>query len=236
MRRYQRPHLRSPRAIDKPYRFVRLPLSAEPDECIAHLHDLGSAWLPSQWKWHRGTYFRVLRGGPRGSGPASELTTGWGIDAPELAQRPGLRAWLDRAFPVAPALAWLGLSPPGAVIAAHVDNTAHWDEHHRVHVPLVTSPRALLCVEGRFVHLRPGFAWALDNSVTHGAYNGGPARVHLIVDLPDAPTVQAWLARGTHVLGHANPRLLAELERDPLTNLSDAERACPPLMERMLRQ
>lgn len=242
MRSHQRPHVRSPKAIAKPYRFVQLPLDP-----VTNVNDLVGAlagapagarpsWVASQWKWHRGTYFCVLRGGPQGDGPGSELVTGVGHDSAFLRAQPQLQRFLDDTFPVPPVLAWLGLSPRGSTIHAHVDNTAHWDEHHRVHVPLVTNPAALLCVEGRFLHLRPGSAWLLNNSVVHGACNDGPPRLHLVVDLPDHANVRAWIDRGRPRAGHEHPSLRRRLEQDPLGELSPADRADLPLMQRMVRQ
>lgn len=236
MRSYQQPHTRSPRALAKAYRFVELPLATDVEAFVHRLGEARPRWQASQWKWHRGTYFCVLRGGPAGDGPASELVTGKGHDAAALRDRPELRRRLDALFPVPPVLAWLGLSPSGSTIRAHVDNTPHWDEHHRVHVPLVTNRRALLCVEGSFLHLRPGSAWLVNNSVVHGACNDGPPRLHLMVDLPDDPRVRAWIDTGVPRDGHEHPELRRRLEADPLRELTAAERANGPLMERMQRQ
>lgn len=236
MRSHQRPHVRSANAIAKPYRFVELPFSADVEPFVRGLARARPAWQPSQWKWHRGTYFWVLRGGPRGDGPGSELVTGAGHDAATLREHPELRRFLDHAFPVPPVLAWLGLSPRGSTIRAHVDNTPHWDEHHRVHVPLVTNRQARLCVEGRFLHLRPGSAWLVNNSVVHGACNDGPPRLHLVVDLPAHPRVCSWIDRGIPRPGHEHPELRQRLERDPLSDLSPRERANVALVQRMERQ
>ena len=57
-----------------------------------------------------------------------------------------------------------GSSPPGARIFLHRDNTQHWDEHHRIHLPLVTTPDAKLCVLGRFQHFPAGHLFAFNNS------------------------------------------------------------------------
>jgi len=236
MRAHQRPHRRSHNAADKGYRFVELPL-ARSVSALPRLLDLSSLrWQPSQWKWHRGTYFHVLRAGERAAGPAGALLTGVGHDSPTLQRTPELRAWLDTAFVESPPLAWIGASPTGSVIRAHVDNTAHWDEHHRVHVPIQTSQAARLCVEGRFAHLHAGSAWALNNSRVHGAINDGPLRIHLIVDLPDSAAVRRWIAEGCPVEGAEDPSALRRLERDPLCDLTPAERRNVGLVERMRHQ
>ncbi len=233
---YQRRHLRSPDAAPKLYRFLRLPwttdVSAARDELVAA--DL--PWFDSQWKWHLGTRFCVLRGGPATERPGDRLTNGRGVDAPCLSALPATRALLDVALPARAVLAWVGLSPPGARIHVHVDNTRHWDEHHRVHLPLVTSPGARLGVEGRFAHLPAGTCWALNNSRPHAGLNDGPARLHLVVDLAPTAAVEAWLRAGTAVEGEPDPRAWEVLRGDPLARLSAAQRADEALMARLLAQ
>lgn len=233
---YQRRHQRSQNALPKGYRFVRLPLEIRPEPLAEELLAASVTWLPSQWKWHIGTSFCILRGGHERSAPGSSLTSGAGIDAPVLDRLPRIRAFLDSAFPVPGVLAWIGLSPPSSRIFLHVDNTAHWDEHHRVHVPLVTTPDARLCVAGRFLHMPLGSAWVLNNSLPHGALNLGPERLHLMVDLPSTPEVEALIAAGTPHEGEADPEALALLTEDPMSALTDAERRDRSLMDRLLLQ
>lgn len=233
---HQRPHARSPHALVKPYRFLALPIGFDPAPILAELDALTPPWLPSQWKWHLGTDFCILRGGPPTGWPGGELTSGGGVDTPLLAAMPQTRALLDSLFPVPAALAWIGRSPPGARIRLHVDNTQHWDEHHRLHLPLRTTPAARLFVKGRAQHLPAGTVWALNNSVPHGAANDGPARLHLMVDLPPSPAVDALLAGARPVEGTPDPVLAAELARDPLAAAPDAVRQDAELMRRLRRQ
>lgn len=240
---YQRTHIRSAHPARKPERFARLPDRVDPRPLLDELAErapfdgaLSEPWLSSQWKWHLRTHFLVLRGGPPTSLPGGRLTSGGGIDAPLLGHLPGLRRAIDTVAPAPAALAWIGLSPPDTCIFLHVDNTRHWDEHHRVHIPLQTTPAARLCVRGRFAHLPAGTVWAFDNSAPHGALNDGPPRLHLILDLPQTPAVEAWLRRGEAVDGEVDPEALARLKRDPLSALSAAERADRGLMGRLSRQ
>ncbi len=232
---YQRSHTPSPRALAKPYRFLRLPLTLDVDALVRELEQ-ELPWTSSLWKWHRGTDFCVLRGGPEGPRPGDSLVTGTGIDAPILSCLPAHRATLDAAFGVPAAVAWIGRSPPGATIRLHVDNTPHWDEHHRVHVPLITTPGARLCVEGRFIHFPAGSAWMFNNSRPHGALNDGPARLHLIVDLPATPQLDAMIERARPEPGELDPEALARLARDPLADLRPEELADAGLMYRWARQ
>jgi len=213
---FQRPHQRSQRALDKPYRFAWWPLSVELAPLIDEIGQQQPEWLESQWKWHVESRFSLLRAGLRASYPGSELTNGHSIDQPNLERLPRLLQFLDSAFPIKPTLAWLGRLPEGGRIYTHVDNTQHWDEHHRVHVPLITNPDARLCVAGQFLHLEPNRIWLLNNSLPHGALNRGPERLHLVLDLPHFSGFDAWLAQATPELGEPDAAALSELERNPL--------------------
>jgi aspartyl/asparaginyl beta-hydroxylase len=213
---FQRPHQRSQHALDKQYRFAWWPLAAELAPLVDEIRQQQPEWLESQWKWHVESRFSLLRAGQRAGYAGSELTNGHSIDQPNLERLPRLLQFLDTAFPIKPALAWLGRMPQGARIFTHVDNTQHWDEHHRLHVPLITNPQARLCVSGRFLSLQSKRIWLLNNSLPHGALNRGPERLHLVLDLPHFAGFDAWLAQSTHELGELDPPALAELDADPL--------------------
>lgn len=215
---FQRPHQRSQRALDKPYRFACWPLPADLGPLVEEITEQRPEWLESQWKWHVESQFSVLRAGRRAGYPGSELTNGHSTNQPSLERLPRLAHFLDTAFPVRPTLAWLGRLPQGGRIFTHVDNTEHWDEHHRVHVPLITNSQARLCVAGRFLHLLPNHVWLLNNSLPHGALNRGAERLHLVLDLPHFAGFSEWLAAGNPAQGDADPSDLAELNQDPLTS------------------
>ena len=221
---YQRSHRRSPNALQKTYRFRRLAGEIAVQPLLDELDRVPeAAWLPSQWKWHLGTWFLVLRGGEPTAVPGSALASGGGVDAPILATLPALRRLLDEGLPTPVPLAWIGRSPPGSCIRLHIDNLPWWDEHHRIHLPLRTSPQARLCADGRFLHLPAGSLWAFDNSRPHGALNDGPERLHLVLDLPPTPAVEAWLAAGTEVPGEPDEAAFARLARNPLDDLKLAD-------------
>lgn len=234
---HQRPHAPSPNAATKPYGFLRLPMTVDVTPWLAEIEAAHLDWLPSQWKWHLGTYFCILRAGPEGRHPGSALVSGTGVDTANLQALPRLRHFLDTAFPAPAALAWIGLSPAGSRIHTHIDNTAHWDEHHRIHVPLVTNAKARLGIGDRFQHFPLGTVWALNNSVPHGAINDGSTdRLHLMLDLPPTPAVEAWLADGERVEGEADAEAWARLAGDPMDALSEAQRADAYLMARLRLQ
>ncbi|AKF07946.1 protease pro-enzyme activation domain-containing protein [Sandaracinus amylolyticus] len=232
---YQRKHVRSPNAAPKDYDFIRLPMQVDVAPLVDELERAGALpYVSSLWKWHRGTRFCVLRAGPPGALPGDELITGKDVDAPILATLPRVCALLDEAFPVRAPLAWIGLSPARSQIRMHVDNTQHWDEHHRIHVPLVTTPGARLMVSGGFVHMPAGSVWAFNNSRPHGAINTGPDRLHLVIDLASTPEVEAMLARGERVRGERDRDAVIALSRDPLGDGGAGER--PEVLARMRMQ
>jgi hypothetical protein len=215
---FQRPHQRSQHAVDKPYRFACWPLDFDLAPLVDEIAGQRPEWLESQWKWHVESRFALLRAGQRTGYPGSELTNGHSFDQPNLQLLPRLLHFLDTAFPVKPTLAWLGRIPQGGRIFTHVDNTQHWDEHHRVHVPLITNPQARLCVAGRFLYLQPNRIWLLNNSLPHGALNRGPERLHLVLDLPHFAGFDSWLAEANHESGETDAAALAELEQNPLAS------------------
>ncbi len=234
-RMYQRKHARSPRAVRKDYDFVELPMKVDVAPLVEELQRVALPWIESLWKWHRGTQFCVLRAGPAGQRPGDEMITGAGVDAPILDALPSFRAVLDGLFPAPAPLAWIGRSPPSSAIKMHVDNTQHWDEHHRLHVPLVTSPGARLCVLGRTVHMPAGTVWTFNNSRPHGAINTGPERLHLVLDLPGSPAIDALLASGRVLRGELDVEAVQQLSKDPLAGVHEEERR-PEVLARMLQQ
>lgn len=235
-RMHQRKHQRSPHALRKDYDFARLPLTVDPRPLVAELQGLALPWIQSLWKWHHGTQFCILRAGPKGSLAGDELITGTAVDAPVLARLPAFARVLDELLPVPAPLAWIGHSPPGSAIRFHIDNTAHWDEHHRVHIPLCTSPGARLCVMGRYVHMPAGSVWLFNNSRPHGAINDGPERLHLVLDWPSSPEVEALVARAERVRGERDDEATARLSEDPLVAVRRDPAARPEVLARMAHQ
>ncbi|MCF2151392.1 aspartyl/asparaginyl beta-hydroxylase domain-containing protein [Desmonostoc muscorum LEGE 12446] len=233
---YQRRHQKSSQAIAKPYRFLQLPMSVDTETLVAELANVDLPWLSSQWKWHLGTFFCILRAGSPGNYLGHEMISGAGVDAPILSKLPAFKHFLDHGFPIPVSLAWIGLSPANSCIKLHIDNTTHWDEHHRLHIPLQTNAEARLCCLGKFLHLKAGTVWAFNNSVPHGALNTGSARLHLMVDLPSTAAVENLLASGQMYDGELDSAALARLSSNPLQGLSEDISANRDLMNRLLQQ
>ncbi len=239
-------------AIAKPYRFVELNLLDKLDGQAADATDITDIidavadevrataipWIPSQWKWHMQTWFCVLRAGEdEAYAGAGLVRANASIDRPIVARMPHLCRLLDQLFARPVVMAWLGKSPAGARIYLHRDNTDHWDCHHRIHIPLITNPQARLCVADGFVHMPAGSAWALNNSLPHGAHNGGDAdRIHLIVDLAPGPDTDALLNAGRASDGQRDNDALAALSQDPLKALHPGQLGNFDLIRRLLLQ
>ncbi|WP_326763334.1 aspartyl/asparaginyl beta-hydroxylase domain-containing protein (plasmid) [Streptomyces sp. NBC_01591] len=67
---------------------------------------------------------------------------------------------------------------------------------HRLHIPLVTNPSAVLVTAGTRVHMAAGALWRLTPSQAHGVCNTtGPDRLHLIADVYANDAYQALAAR-----------------------------------------
>ncbi|MFL4910655.1 aspartyl/asparaginyl beta-hydroxylase domain-containing protein [Streptomyces sp. MMS24-I2-30] len=67
---------------------------------------------------------------------------------------------------------------------------------HRLHVPLVTNPSAVLVTAGARVHMAAGALWRLTPSRAHGVCNTtGPDRLHLIADVYADDAYEALAAR-----------------------------------------
>lgn len=75
----------------------------------------------------------------------------------------------------------------GNKIDRHVDGAGSNLLTHKVHVPLVTNPKALFEIEDEVRHLEVGRAYEVNNIVRHAVENlGDEARIHLIFEHFDA--------------------------------------------------
>ncbi|MFJ8677331.1 aspartyl/asparaginyl beta-hydroxylase domain-containing protein [Streptomyces sp. NPDC093589] len=101
---------------------------------------------------------------------------------------------LDRMPATARFLAGLGLDFMYVRLARLEPHSYLWEHRdyaeltergrHRLHVPLVTNPSAVLVTAGARVHMAAGALWRLTPSQAHGVRNvTGPDRLHLIADV-----------------------------------------------------
>ncbi|MCX5106810.1 aspartyl/asparaginyl beta-hydroxylase domain-containing protein [Streptomyces sp. NBC_00439] len=83
---------------------------------------------------------------------------------------------------------------PHSYLWEHRDYADLWEtDRHRLHIPLVTNPSAVLVTAGARVHMAAGALWRLTPSQAHGVCNTtGPDRLHLIADVYADDAYQAW--------------------------------------------
>lgn len=67
-------------------------------------------------------------------------------------------------------------------IPAHVDRGASLSRVHRIHLPLITNDQALFEVAGNIRHVPAGELCEINNRALHAVRNGGPDRIHAILD------------------------------------------------------
>ena len=120
-------------------------------------------------------------------------------------------AELLRSIPAPPMRCLLAKLLPGAVIRMHVDNGAYFLQTIRVHVPVVSDPSVAMVSDGRVYTMRPGEAWALNNSTYHGVLSEWTQpRIHLICDFQPSAALCDLVRAGEHDLGRRDD---ATLER-----------------------
>ena len=72
----------------------------------------------------------------------------------------------------------------GHDIPSHTDGAGSNLQVHKVHVPLISNPDAVMCVGSDQQHLKVGWAYEVNNIAPHGVRNeGSEDRVHLIFEV-----------------------------------------------------
>lgn len=75
----------------------------------------------------------------------------------------------------------------GKKIAVHSDGAGSNLHTHKIHVPLITNPAAILTTNGESFHLEVGRAYEVNNIAAHGCRNQGDEdRIHLIFEIFEA--------------------------------------------------
>ena len=71
----------------------------------------------------------------------------------------------------------------GGEATSHSDLHYYWQDHLRVHVPIVTTPHVRFVCGDAETHMAAGECWVFDTSRRHNVLNPDPTqRVHLVVD------------------------------------------------------
>ena len=75
---------------------------------------------------------------------------------------------------------------PKTQLSYHVDPCWFHQHSHRVHIPIITNPDALWCIEDRYHHFDLGGYYEVNNRIYHSfCNNGSQHRLHLLFDLMD---------------------------------------------------
>ena len=78
----------------------------------------------------------------------------------------------------------------GGEIGWHVDGAGSNLTTHKIHIPVITSPAAVLRDMQREYHLEAGQAYELNNLIRHsGSNHGSEDRTHLIFEVYDAARI-----------------------------------------------
>jgi hypothetical protein len=118
-------------------------------------------------------------------------------DTPLMAHTPVLKKFLESLpFPLwSVRLMWLA---PGSLIKEHRDPDLSFEQGEaRLHMPLFTHEGVEFFVAGERVRMREGECWYINANLPHRVANPGPGeRIHLVVDGPVTPELQALFYQG----------------------------------------
>jgi hypothetical protein len=130
-------------------------------------------------------------------------------DRPALTHLPYAHGLIHEAFGAPPLRCLLARLPAGASIAPHIDRALYFAKSLRLHFPVVSHDQAWMMCGGLSYLMRPGEAWALNNSTTHAVWNAHPtlARTHMICDFLPSPMLLALLERADRTLGRIVPEV-----------------------------
>lgn len=133
---------------------------------------------------------------PGGPGPQPFKPTRW------LKQLPYLARLLD-AIPAPLNAVRLMALGPGAVSTAHRDPKYRLDRGlTRLHIPIVTTPDAVLVLDGIEHRWQPGTLWYGDFSREHLVRNTNDTvtRIHVVIDALLTPNLASWFPAPWHEL------------------------------------
>ncbi len=192
-------------------RCVRLPVSIDAERLASEVNALASTvWdirggmdrYPQEGV-HRAAETVFLRGYTPAEGDKPIE------DRPTLAELPYIRQLIERDIGSRPQRCLLARLPAGASVTPHIDRAPYFSKTLRVHVPVVSHERVWMLCGGLAYMMRPGEAWALNNTTVHGVWNAHPtlARIHMICDFLPDPTLLELLARGERELGRPMPEV-----------------------------
>jgi len=162
-------------------------LSTLPSEFIDAVgKELESASIP--WKeaysdYQSGGWYVAQLRNSSGSTEQIRIDGGEPKDTPLLEQFPSIKKWINESL-LDIRIVRLARIAPGAWMHEHNDNVGIGEDRRRLHIPITTNPKAVLCFAGIQARLESGFLWKLNHEkVSHAAANFGDLdRIHIILD------------------------------------------------------
>jgi hypothetical protein len=189
---------------------LKLPVAFDPAPLAADLAALAAApWTPHfVVQNYAGDWSVIALRAPKGTAdqhPIRQIYSDPSItefeDTPLMDACPHLRAAAG-AFGAPHAVRLMRLTA-GSVINEHADHDlAVEDGMARIHVPVTTNPQVVFEVNRRRVDMAPGEAWYLRLADPHRVANRGARdRVHLVIDVPSNPALDALMRQAMATAG-----------------------------------
>lgn len=141
-------------------------------------------------------------------------------DRPALDALPYAREIIETKFGSKPLRCLIARLAGGGVVTLHTDIGGYFDRTIRIHVPVISNPRAwMVCASLSYVMV-PGEAWALNNSTMHAVWNEhSEPRTHMICDYFATPELLSLLGRGERNLGVRRPDVDAKIGTETKTRM-----------------
>ena len=215
--------------------FIRLALQVDAARLAAEVAALpDEAWIPHPEGAAGNTCVPLVAS--RGNAD-DHATTGPMLPTPNLAEMPYTGAVLAALGAPIGRTRLMRIEAEGH-LGLHVDTNRYWQDHFRVHVPVVSHPSVRFTCEEESVHMAPGEVWVFDTWRRHGVENPADvARVHLVIDTVGSSNLWAHIDGGaTHgrVGGAVGPIVqeLAEPEYESAEPLATAT----PWLQRVMAE
>jgi hypothetical protein len=155
-------------------------------ELTREIAALDLPWTENYSEYQSGGWKTLALYNSNGDSQSNDLEDGAVMPTDVARRLPRLRELIEQS---SPSLMWARLLrlDPGACLWEHTDYGAanlRRDRRVRLHLPLVTNPRAVLVFPSHTVHMRAGYWWKLSaDEERHGACNfGDQPRLHVILD------------------------------------------------------
>lgn len=122
-------------------------------------------------------------------------------------------------------------------LGAHVDTNRYWQDHLRVHIPVVTDSSVLFTVAGHSAHMAAGEAWVFDTWRPHAVDNpAGHDRIHLVIDTVGSSHLWGLIDAGQRhgILGVARGEVVTDGSAVPVYEAGVVPPVTPPWQHRAM--